>query len=283
MAMTMPIGGSMRPSQARMPFGSERCAGPAPAAPDLVGRQRPDADHGEQQHGRLEQRVDGAKRHQHAGDRVADAGGMQVRGDDRCERRCRLGQREHAERERARDRRGRESREHAGERPRDARLAAVSTWPSRDAAPISSAPVRPAPIASLGQRHVDRPQADPGEREQEAVDQEADGGRERVARRDRPDRRGRGSSPPGSRSTLRSWLQAAARVRRCAMSCETTRRGQQDQQPDDDQLQAAATALSKRGMSPSTIESQAEVVGLGQRVQPGQRVRESAAARRCRP
>ena len=62
-----------------------------------------------------------------------------------------------------------------------------------------------------------------------------------------------------------------------AMSCETAAHDEQDQQPDDDQLERGEHAVRVR-QEAEHDQAEAEVVGLGQRVQARERVREAQQA-----
>ena len=70
----IPIGGSACARKASAPSGLHRRGGAGRAAPEAVGRERPDADDGEKQHDLFEHGVEGAIGDQDSGDRVAETG-----------------------------------------------------------------------------------------------------------------------------------------------------------------------------------------------------------------
>ena len=165
-------------------------ARPRAAAPEAIGRQRPHADQGQQEHDLLEHGVHGAKGHQHVGDRIAETGRRGVLGGRRRERGRGIGQEQHGGRERRRDRRG----EHRGQQAQDR----AGTFRPPPASSLGAQAGRraeqqragqAAADRRLGQRHVGGIEAHPHEREQQAVGDEADDRREGLARGDRPDRR----------------------------------------------------------------------------------------------
>ena len=135
---------------------------PRPPAPGAVRRQRPDADQAQQQHHLLEQRVHRAEGHQHGGDRVADArslamfcaaAGASVGGADRAA----AARQAPSPRPTAAER----GRQHADRQARPLGRGRRLCRRRRAAAAISSAPVRPAPIAASVMRDVDRAPAAP--------------------------------------------------------------------------------------------------------------------------
>ena len=179
------------------------------------------------------------------------------------ERRRRMGQGEHAGRERRRDRRRqRRSRRGArrsgplGRRPRLGDPQAGRRTEQQDAGQAAA-------DGGLGERHVDGVEAHPDERQQQAVGDESDDRGEGVAGDDRPD----GDGQDQHRQThvdrwhhVRRRRLVAPRGARDELGDRGA--GQQDQQPDADELERRRRALPARGSRPSTTRPRPRLSAL---------------------
>ena len=158
------------------------------AAPEAVGRDRPDADDREQKHGLLQHRVEGAIDDQHRGDGIAEARGFESALRLGREGRRRLRQNEDDGRQRAGDHQAEQRRERllAGARP-VARLDRERRAQSRSGGHQQNAG-RAAADRRLGERDIRRQKADPDDREDQPIGDIADDRAEQLARENGPGR-----------------------------------------------------------------------------------------------
>ena len=139
----------------------------------------------------------------------------------------------------------------------------------------------PAADRGLGQRHIDREQTYPDERQQQSIDDIADRGRERSGREYGPGRDRENQECEADVERLQN-AHAAVPLRRTArpMSCAAVAPANCTSAQMATSL-SAASGLSRARQEAEHDEAKTEIVSLGQRVQAAQRVRKAQQSRRA--
>src|SRR6202044_3500971 len=221
-------------------------------APIPVGGKRPHADHGENQHDLLQHGVEGAVGDQNGRDRIAEASLGQVLHRLRRQRRALIGQQQHDGGERQSDKRAKSSRENARGTAQGFLLRPALRCAQPRGGPDEQNAGDAAADRRLRQRHVNRKQAYPDERQQQSVDDIANRSREGPGRENGPGRDRENQEREANVERLQN-AHAAVPLRRTARptSCAALAPANWTSAQMATSL-SAASGLSARGKRPST-------------------------------
>ena len=251
------------------------------AAPVSVGGERPYADHGQNQHHLLEHGVECAIGDQDGGDRIAEAGFGQMLHRLRRQRRALVGQQQHDAGERQQRRGCKGGGQTGASRPlKRCLVARRSPLPQPRGGADEQNAGHAAADRRLRQRHIDREQAYPDERQQQPIDDIADRRRERSGRENGPGRRPR---KPGRRGRCRAPAERSCgrslAPHRAPDELRGGRAGQLHERPNGDELERGEQAFGAR-QEAEHDEAETEIVSLGQRVQAAKRIGKAQQANR---